>query len=225
VLKNAQVFLRRASGPLVRWCLLPCDPAANGYSPCPKAFSQALHSLAPIFFHGRKAKKANPYNSFQFLSSFQLRLSLGKLSAARSIAFRVLFQASQASGFDSHRPLQTSKRSDPDTWATECTGYIGNTFGPKGFAGGSNTRVSRSYSGLEVFVLYRKRACSERDDGSPRDCELPYRSLLGESPRERRTPVAQLHVRWAAAAIIFLVWLINGAHDHLVGSRTAVDLR
>jgi hypothetical protein len=31
--------------------------------------------------------------------------------------------------------------------------------------------------------------------------------------------------RWAAAAIPFLAWLINGAHDHLVGSRTAVDLR
>ena len=34
--------------------------------------------------------------------------------------------------------------SDPDTWVTECTSYIGNTFGPKGFSGGSKTRVSRS---------------------------------------------------------------------------------
>ena len=36
-------------------------------------------------------------NGFQFPFSFQLRPSLVKLSAARSIAFRVLFKASQAS--------------------------------------------------------------------------------------------------------------------------------
>ena len=35
-------------------------------------------------------------------------------------------------------------RSNPDTWVTQRTGYIGNTFGPKGFSSGSNTRVSRS---------------------------------------------------------------------------------
>src|SRR5882724_11607063 len=34
--------------------------------------------------------------------------------------------------------------SSPETWVTECTGYMGNTFGPKGFSSGSNTRVSRS---------------------------------------------------------------------------------
>ncbi len=34
--------------------------------------------------------------------------------------------------------------SNPETWVTECTGYMGNTFGPKGFSNGSNTRVSRS---------------------------------------------------------------------------------
>src|SRR5580700_5925776 len=34
--------------------------------------------------------------------------------------------------------------SSPETWGTECTGYMGNTFGPKGFSSGSNTRVSRS---------------------------------------------------------------------------------
>src|SRR5215467_7959848 len=35
-------------------------------------------------------------------------------------------------------------RSSPETWVTECTGYIGNSFGPKGFSSGSSTRVSRS---------------------------------------------------------------------------------
>src|SRR5258705_685307 len=34
--------------------------------------------------------------------------------------------------------------SSPETWVTECTGYMGNTFGPKGFSSGSSTRVSRS---------------------------------------------------------------------------------
>src|SRR5580692_9386372 len=36
-------------------------------------------------------------NSFQFPPSFQLRPSFGKLSAAKSVAFRVLLRASQAS--------------------------------------------------------------------------------------------------------------------------------
>src|SRR4029077_17218016 len=35
-------------------------------------------------------------------------------------------------------------RSGPDTWVTECTGYMGNTFGPKGFSSGSKTLVSKS---------------------------------------------------------------------------------
>jgi len=34
--------------------------------------------------------------------------------------------------------------SDPETWVTECTGYMGNTFGPNGLSIGSKTRVSRS---------------------------------------------------------------------------------
>ena len=34
--------------------------------------------------------------------------------------------------------------SGPETWVTLRTGYMGNTFGPKGFSSGSNTRVSRS---------------------------------------------------------------------------------
>jgi hypothetical protein len=34
--------------------------------------------------------------------------------------------------------------SDPETWVTECTGYIGNNLGPNGFSSGSSTRVSRS---------------------------------------------------------------------------------
>jgi len=45
---------------------------------------------------------------FQFPSSFQLRRVSKKLSAARSIAFRVLYRASQASDreFDSHRKVR-----------------------------------------------------------------------------------------------------------------------
>jgi hypothetical protein len=34
--------------------------------------------------------------------------------------------------------------SGPETWVTQRTGYMGNTFGPNGFSSGSNTRVSRS---------------------------------------------------------------------------------
>src|SRR6266568_775789 len=34
--------------------------------------------------------------------------------------------------------------SDPDTWVTECTGYIGDNLGPKGLSSGSSIRVSRS---------------------------------------------------------------------------------
>jgi hypothetical protein len=34
-------------------------------------------------------------------------------------------------------------RSGPETWVTQRTGYIGNTFGPDGFSSGSSTRVSR----------------------------------------------------------------------------------
>jgi hypothetical protein len=34
--------------------------------------------------------------------------------------------------------------SNPDTWVTERTDYMGNTFGPNGFSSGSSTRVSRS---------------------------------------------------------------------------------
>src|ERR1700720_3223037 len=41
------------------------------------------------------------------------------------------------------RPSQPSLNgSSPETWVTECTGYMGNSFGPKGFSSGSNTRVS-----------------------------------------------------------------------------------
>src|SRR6266403_4307560 len=36
------------------------------------------------------------------------------------------------------------KGSRPETWVTQRTGYIGNNFGPNGFASGSSTRVSRS---------------------------------------------------------------------------------
>jgi len=38
----------------------------------------------------------------------------------------------------------TKERSDPGTWVTECTGHIGDSFGPKGFSSGSRTRASRS---------------------------------------------------------------------------------
>jgi len=35
-------------------------------------------------------------------------------------------------------------RSDPETWFTECTGHMGNTFGPNGFSRGSKTLLSKS---------------------------------------------------------------------------------
>src|SRR5258705_4380780 len=53
-----------------------------------------------------------PNERFQFPSSFQLRPSLGKLSAARSIAFRVLFKASQASDVGSIPTAPTINRVD-----------------------------------------------------------------------------------------------------------------
>ena len=34
--------------------------------------------------------------------------------------------------------------SNPETWVTECTGHMGNTFGPNGFSSGSKTLVSKS---------------------------------------------------------------------------------
>jgi len=34
--------------------------------------------------------------------------------------------------------------SNPETWVTECNGYMGNTFAPKGFSSRSSTQVSRS---------------------------------------------------------------------------------
>jgi hypothetical protein len=49
-------------------------------------------------------------------------------------------------GVGGSNPLSPTNNfgSDPETWVTECTGYMGNTFGPKGFSSGSKTRVSRS---------------------------------------------------------------------------------
>ncbi len=46
--------------------------------------------------HIRFSAQAAMCNWFQFPSSFQLRSSPKELNAARSIAFRVLFKASQA---------------------------------------------------------------------------------------------------------------------------------
>ena len=42
----------------------------------------------------------------------------------------------------SPRPLFSV--SGPETWVTECTGYIGDNLGPNGLSSGSSTRVSRS---------------------------------------------------------------------------------
>jgi hypothetical protein len=47
--------------------------------------------------------------------------------------------------------------SGPGTWVTQCTGYIGNTFGPTGFSSGSNTRLH-----IEVPLLPRRFACAGR---------------------------------------------------------------
>ena len=51
----------------------------------------------------RSLPKLSRSHRFQFPSGFQLRPSLRKLSAANSIAFRVLFKASQASDVGSYR--------------------------------------------------------------------------------------------------------------------------
>ena len=34
--------------------------------------------------------------------------------------------------------------SSPETWVTQCTGHMGDTFGPNGWSSGSSTRVSKS---------------------------------------------------------------------------------
>jgi hypothetical protein len=45
-----------------------------------------------------------------------------------------------------NRPLgpTISNRSGPGTWVTQCTGHMGDTFGPNGLSSGSSTRVSKS---------------------------------------------------------------------------------
>ncbi len=49
-------------------------------------------------------------------------------------------------GVGGSNPLSPTNlfRSDPDTWVTECTGYIGDNLGPNGLSSGSSARVSRS---------------------------------------------------------------------------------
>jgi hypothetical protein len=56
-----------------------------------------------------------------------------------------LYRNDRSGGFGAlQAPATNAIGSGPGTWVTECTGYMGNTFGPKGFSSGSNTRVSRS---------------------------------------------------------------------------------
>ena len=45
-------------------------------------------------------------------------------------------------------PIGSTKihRPSPETWVTECTGYMGNTFGPNGFSSSSGARVSGAAS-------------------------------------------------------------------------------
>src|SRR5467141_3127888 len=57
---------------------------------------------------------------------------------------RALASGAKGRGFESLLARHSFRGSNPETWVTQCTGYIGNTFGPNGFSSGSNTRVSRS---------------------------------------------------------------------------------
>jgi hypothetical protein len=41
-------------------------------------------------------------------------------------------------------PATNSHGSGPDTWVTQRTGHMGDTFGPNGLSSGSSTRVSKS---------------------------------------------------------------------------------
>src|ERR1700758_5269920 len=41
-------------------------------------------------------------------------------------------------------PATNLFKSSPETWVTECTGHMGNAFGPNGFSSGSKTLVSKS---------------------------------------------------------------------------------
>src|ERR1700730_17512651 len=72
-------------------------------------------------------------DSLQFPSGFQLKPPFGKLSAARSVAFRVLLRASQASDVGSI-PIARSITSVyvPKRSFTERSEDIVYTFGPKG---------------------------------------------------------------------------------------------
>ena len=56
-----------------------------------------------------------------------------------------------------HSPRPILIGSGPETWVTLCTGYMGNTFGPKGFSSGSNTRVSRSKYPLTKSLTHLRR--------------------------------------------------------------------
>src|SRR6266566_7896390 len=40
--------------------------------------------------------------------------------------------------------------SDPDTWVTECTGYIGDNLGPKGLSSGSSTGIEIEVSQIII---------------------------------------------------------------------------
>jgi len=55
-------------------------------------------------------------------------------------------------------PATSKIASSAETWFTECTGYLGNTLGPKGFSSGSrldSSSPSRRQCSAEEQVLCR----------------------------------------------------------------------
>ena len=56
-----------------------------------------------------------------------------------------LYRKGKPGGFGALQASATIRiLSVPETWVTECTGYIGNNLGPNGLSSASSIRVSRS---------------------------------------------------------------------------------
>jgi hypothetical protein len=106
--------------------------------------------------------------------------------------------------------------SSPETWVTECTGYMGNTFGPKGFSSGSSTRVS-----IEVSQIIIHKA----DQPDVVVYFLDADRLAGKDLAEVNLFVAETDAATASDHDGFVVKGIVDVRQSLIGaSRGLIDL-
>src|SRR5258706_3163107 len=120
------------------------DPAA------PKSKRGTTIFMTALVDSGHLSRKNLPFNNF---CTTDLRLTsqaFGREPNAlpelcNCYAYSTIKAPDKGEVGGSSPPRPTIKiGSSPETWVTECTGSMGNTFGPKGFSSGSSTRVSRS---------------------------------------------------------------------------------